>query len=97
MIVNATRPSLLISTPSSGPKPTPPRLGPMGSPGPVTPLALESQGDYLLAGTSSAELSEAQAREMVENLLQRENERRAHPSARDGSISPAISPAGGPR
>lgn len=31
-------------------KPTSPRLAPLGSPGPVTPMALEESGGYLLAG-----------------------------------------------
>jgi len=63
----------------------------------MTPLALGGQGDYLLAGSSSSPsgFPESDGREMVEQLVRRENERRSHPEARSGSVSPAVSPAGG--
>ena len=76
-------------------KPSPPRLTPLRSPGePMTPLMLEGQGDYLCAGSTS--LSPKGDREMVERLIRRENERRKHPEAKAGSISPAVSPAVSP-
>ncbi|KAL4903898.1 hypothetical protein BDW74DRAFT_155587 [Aspergillus multicolor] len=65
------------------PGPAAPRLNPLNSPGPVTPLALEEAGGYLTAGTSSrSELSrelqrstQAPAPELLERLIARENER----------------------
>ena len=83
---------------------TKPRLNPRGSPGgPMTPLVLEPASDYLAAGSSSlpAGFQEGDGREFVERLVRRENERRTHPEARSGSVSPAlslspaVSPAGG--
>lgn len=88
--------SLLSSNVNS--KPTPPRLNPLRSPGgPMTPFMLEGAGDYLVAGSSSlaAGLKEGDEREFVERLVRRENERWTHPEARPGSLSPAVSPAGG--
>ena len=88
--------------PGSLAKPTSPRLLPLGSPADsVTPLALEAKSDYMLAGSKTPQaMDETGPREWVEKLVQKENERRAHPEARSGSlspsISPAISPAGGP-
>ena len=86
-----------------GSKPSPPRLTPLRSPvEPMTPLHLERQPDYLFSGSNSLADSDAvDGREMVERLVRRENERRAHPEARSGdcspTLSPAVSPAGGPR
>ena len=75
-----------ISTPES------PRLAPLGSPGgPMTPLLLEAQSDYLLAGSKDSSPGSSTGRELVEKLVQKENERRQHPEA--GSVSPAMSPA----
>ena len=94
--------SLLSSSISS--KPTPPRLNPLMSPGePMTPLMLEGASDYLAAGSGflPAGSEESDGREFVERLIRRENERRNHPEARAGSVSPAlslspaVSPAGG--
>lgn len=64
----------------------------------MTPLALESHGDYLLAGSklSHASMQEAEAREWVEKLVQKENERRVHPDTRSSSLSPSVSPAVSP-
>ncbi len=53
LIANATRtpPCTSLGIPNGNPRP--PRLHPLGSPGPVTPLMLEDQhSDYLLAGSS---------------------------------------------
>ena len=77
-------------------KPSPPRLTPLRSPGePMTPLMLEGQGDYLCAGSTSLS-PKGDGREMVERLIRKENERRKHPEAKAGSVSPAISPAVSP-
>ncbi|KAL4806207.1 hypothetical protein BDV18DRAFT_138995 [Aspergillus unguis] len=69
-----------VSRPLS-PSPTAPRLNPLNSPGPVTPLALEDAGGYLSAGASRSEMSprdfqhSAPAPELLERLIARENER----------------------
>ena len=88
--------SLLSASVSS--KPSPPRLNPLKSPtGPMTPFLLEGPSDYLAAGSSSLPTAskEGDMGEFVERLVRRENERRSHPEARSGSVSPALSPAGG--
>jgi hypothetical protein len=66
----------------SSTKPSAPRLDPLGSPGPVTPLALEEEGGYLAAGEmngSNGSMLGGQAGgpppELVEKLIQRESER----------------------
>ena len=77
-------------------KPSPPRLTPLRSPGePMTPLTLEGHGDYLCAGSASLS-PKGDGREIVERLIRRENERRIHPEAKAGSVSPAMSPAVSP-
>ena len=100
MIANASRTSTTsIVAPALMAKPTSPRLLPEASPGPsMTPLTLEGQSDYLLAGSQvhPSNLQSVQARDWVEKLVQKENERRAHPEARSGSLSPGISPAVSP-
>ncbi|KAL2807603.1 hypothetical protein BJX63DRAFT_411878 [Aspergillus granulosus] len=64
------------------PSPSAPRLNPLRSPGPVTPLALEEANGYLSAGTSNrSELSSrdyqhsAPAPDVLERLIARENEK----------------------
>ncbi|KAL2008166.1 hypothetical protein VTN00DRAFT_8148 [Thermoascus crustaceus] len=66
----------------SSTRPSAPRLDPLGSPGPVTPLALEEEGGYLVAGAvNSSEVASGDNRtsgpspELIEKLIQRENER----------------------
>lgn len=63
--------------------PSAPRLDPLRSPGPVTPLALES-GDYLAAGAlgtsdrasrDTANQQSGPPPELVERLIARENEK----------------------
>lgn len=63
----------------------------------MTPFMLEGAGDYLVAGSSSLAtgLREGDEREFVERLVRQENERRTHSEGRPGSLSPAVSPAGG--
>ncbi|KAJ9293499.1 hypothetical protein DTO271G3_7764 [Paecilomyces variotii] len=62
-------------------KPAAPRLDPLGSPGPVTPLALEEGDSYLSAGAANGSEQSgsmktfAPSPELVEKLIQRENER----------------------
>ncbi|KAK8173532.1 hypothetical protein IWX90DRAFT_144335 [Phyllosticta citrichinensis] len=69
--------------PLPGNRPMSPRLNPLGSPGPVTPLELEgSNGDYLLAGASTPSASDAACNELVEKLMLEE-------AKRAGSISPS--------
>jgi hypothetical protein len=52
LIAHAKLSSSEAATPGSA-KPNAPRLDPLGSPGPVTPLALEEEGGYLTAGMGS--------------------------------------------
>ena len=98
-LINSTaKTSYSLHSSSVNSKPTPPRLNPLGSPGgPMTPFMLEGAGDYLVSGSSSlaAGLREGDEREFVERLVRRENERWTHPEVRPGSLSPAVSPAGG--
>ncbi|PYI05335.1 hypothetical protein BO78DRAFT_318411, partial [Aspergillus sclerotiicarbonarius CBS 121057] len=74
--------SALPKTPSRtlSPSPSAPRLDPLRSPGPVTPLALEEAGGYLASGiSSSSEFSSRDhsgaAPDLVDRLIARENER----------------------
>lgn len=60
-------------------KPTSPRLIPMGSPGPVTPLELEDGGGYLTAGSHATD-----AASHVDQLIREEARRRG-----DTGMSPA--------
>lgn len=97
LIAVAARSSRSVISPTAGVKPSPPRLHPLGSPGPVTPMVLEGQGDYLIAGAGGANSKMGlvgDGREMVEKMIQQENERRNY-SGRKERISPAVSPAGG--
>ena len=97
IINNTVKPSHSLLSSSANSKPSPPRLNPLRSPGgPMTPFMLEGAGDYLVAGSSSlaAGFREGDGREFVERLVRRENERRT-PEGRPGSLSPAVSPAGG--
>jgi hypothetical protein len=57
-----------VALPRNGPtpgfsKPSAPRLDPLGSPGPVTPLALEEAESYLAAGSASKDESSLQHRQ----------------------------------
>ncbi len=59
-------------------KPMSPRLVPIGSPGPVTPLLLEEEGGYLVAGAGTQEgtlVGEEGQRELVERLIKAESQR----------------------
>ncbi|KAI9813469.1 MAG: hypothetical protein M1827_004145 [Pycnora praestabilis] len=77
LIANATRGRGAAMT--GGVKPTSPKLLPLGSPGPVTPLMLEEEGGYLIAGAGSQGgnvLGEAGRRELVERMIHEEDQRR---------------------
>ncbi|KXT18991.1 hypothetical protein AC579_8770 [Pseudocercospora musae] len=61
---------------SSPGKPDSPRLAPLGSPGPVTPLELERGEGYLIAGArSTCATNETPSQELVENLIRAEVQR----------------------
>ncbi|KAI4151847.1 MAG: hypothetical protein L6R39_001945 [Caloplaca ligustica] len=97
LVINAAR-AATVKSPLA--RPTSPRLNPLvGSPGPVTPLMLESQSDYFSAGSSSASptspKSTTDRKELMERLIATERDRAAHPERADRH-SPAVSPAGGP-
>lgn len=68
---------------TSGAEPHGPRLIPAGSPGPVTPLELEGQADYLAAGVRAQTpgLDEAAQADLVNRLIQEETARRADVSS----------------
>lgn len=97
LITNATKTSGSLISQSLAGKPSPPRLYPRESPGPVTPMMLEAPADYLMAGSTPfpQALSPGEGREFVERLVREENERMSHPGKRSGNKSPAVSPAGG--
>jgi hypothetical protein len=75
LIASAMRTSPATS-PRAAAKPDSPRLEPLGSPGPVTPLMLEEQGGYLVAGSRSSGKPEAAQDELVEKFIQDEARRR---------------------
>lgn len=72
-------------------KPLSPRLLPLGSPGPVTPLKLEEDGGYLMTGANkpSVALDEGGQRELVEKLIEEERQRTEPHVVRPAAISPA--------
>jgi hypothetical protein len=88
LIANATR----GKTSSGCARPVSPRLLPLGSPGPVTPLMLEEEGGYLVAGASNQNsvLGESGQKDLVERLIREESlrhgdvqsERAAHAGGR---------------
>ena len=97
LVASATRSSRAATSSADGVKPSSPRLHPLGSPGPVTPMMLEGQGDYMIAGVGGSNGRIGQVmdgREMVEQMIKQENERRKFPGREERS-SPAVSPAGG--
>ncbi|KAI5369865.1 hypothetical protein Slin15195_G007430 [Septoria linicola] len=66
-------------TASAG-KPTSPRLQPLGSPGPVTPLELEGDEGYLIAGARSVNNS-ATPSDVAERMMKAEMQRLRGPEA----------------
>ena len=93
LVINATRTSALTPALGRGETPKAPHLIPRGSPGPATPLMLEEQGDYMIAGASGSLLGEGSPRDMVDQMIRDENARRD--GIHSGQSSPAVSPAGG--
>ncbi|KAL8720554.1 MAG: hypothetical protein Q9225_002600 [Loekoesia sp. 1 TL-2023] len=97
IVINATRSAVRSTLKSPLPRPSSPRLNPLGSPGPVTPLMLEGQSDYFLTGSGTAStsaLKDSDCRDVAERLIAVERDRIAHPE-RVERHSPAVSPAGG--
>lgn len=96
LVDSATMSARSLLSPKLG-KPSPPRLHPLGSPGPVTPLMLESQDDYLMGGStiSPRSFTANEGRELVDRLISEENDRIKHPGIHSARHSPAVSPAGG--
>lgn len=66
-------------------KPISPRLEPLGSPGPVTPLELEGDGGYLVAGARYGGEAEKGREDLVERFIRDETRRRR---ASDGPARP---------
>ncbi|EMC99040.1 hypothetical protein BAUCODRAFT_51294, partial [Baudoinia panamericana UAMH 10762] len=64
------------ASPNRTDKPDSPRLEPLGSPGPVTPLELEGEDGYLMAGVRSASEEGPSSEEVVEKLIREEARRR---------------------
>ncbi|KAI9866080.1 MAG: hypothetical protein M1813_001641 [Trichoglossum hirsutum] len=86
LIANATR----GKTSSAGcARPVSPRLIPLGSPGPVTPLMLEEEGGYLAAGVSNQNsvLGEAGQKDLVERLIQEESLRHGESQSERSTLS----------
>ncbi|KAF2140635.1 uncharacterized protein K452DRAFT_230126 [Aplosporella prunicola CBS 121167] len=76
LLATAARNMHASSTGGATVRPVSPRLNPLGSPGPVTPLELEGQGDYLVAGArSAAALAAGSQSDLVEKLIQDEVKR----------------------
>ncbi|MCJ1376269.1 hypothetical protein MMC20_007511 [Loxospora ochrophaea] len=98
LVINATRASRSIISQAPGSNPTSPKLLPLGSPGPVTPLMLGDQDDYLIAGAraSRSPLGEGSPHELVDRLIDDEGEMKRYSSAHSGQNSPVVGPAGGP-
>ena len=97
LIINATRSSRPVAS-HPAPDLPPPRLHPLGSPGPVTtPLTLEEKGDYLAAGAAASlhPLHGSAESELVERFIRQEQERMKHGGMSAERHSPAVSPAGG--
>ncbi|KAL8994347.1 MAG: hypothetical protein Q9169_005654 [Polycauliona sp. 2 TL-2023] len=98
LILNYTRNA--VRNTGKGPiaQPRSPRLDPLGSPGPITPLNLEGQNDYFAGGPRKGSTSMSKGherREIVDRMIGLERERTRYPE-RAGRHSPAVSPAGGP-
>lgn len=73
-------------------KPASPRLEPLGSPGPVTPLELEGPGGYLVAGALASGQNNLADRhkDLVEKLIEQEALRHSE-SLKSSQYAPAIS------
>lgn len=73
-------------------KPLSPRLAPLGSPGPVTPLELEGQEGYLLAGAHAAARHDMSSRsgELMEKLIEEEVRRNHNAALASQDSSPVL-------
>lgn len=72
-VVTAAR----TQSPGRGEKPASPKLAPLGSPGPVTPLELGGEEGYLVAGVRvSGKHDSGSPDEVVERLIREEARRR---------------------
>ncbi len=91
LIAGAARSSRTVATTVLY-KPLSPRLLPLGSPGPVTPLLLEEGAGYMVAGAVGRGVGLGEG-ELVESLA-REEERRGSVQAERAA---AVEPAGGRR
>ena len=69
------------NSPGQAGKPVSPRLAPLGSPGPVTPLELENDEGYLVAGARSSGKDASAPRELVDKLIRDELRRQRAPSS----------------
>lgn len=80
LVANAARFSRSVVTQGLGTKPSPPRLQPLGSPGPVTPMMLEEHGDYLSAGTDGGNEDDSQGdgNGIFQKLTREDSERMRH-------------------
>lgn len=70
------------TSPSQAGKPISPRLHPLGSPGPVTPLELEGNDGYLVGGARSVPDGTTTSEELVEQFIWQENRRHRSPTSR---------------
>ncbi|KAL8846821.1 MAG: hypothetical protein Q9221_008107 [Calogaya cf. arnoldii] len=92
LILNYTRNAVRNSGKAPVLPPISPRLNPLGSPGPITPLTLEGQSDYFVSGPRKGSTSTSKGKErrdIVERMIGGYPERAER-------HSPAVSPAGGP-
>jgi hypothetical protein len=70
-----------VTSPGPIRKPISPRLQPLGSPGPVTPLELEGAEGYLIGGVRSTSANNAApSAELVEKFIQQEARRQRNSS-----------------
>ena len=76
IIATAVRNSRGASPNAASAKPSSPKLEPLGSPGPVTPLMLEEQGGYIVAGACSSGRESTAQDELVDKLIREEARRR---------------------
>lgn len=73
------------SSPGREGKPVSPRLAPLGSPGPVTPLELEREGGYLVAGANQTSKPDGTTDELVDRLIREESRRHSRSGQAGGS------------
>lgn len=74
--------SARVTSPSQAGKPVSPRLHPLGSPGPVTPLELEGNEGYLVGGARNASNDTTTSEELVEQLIRQETGQNRSPAGR---------------